>query len=206
MENSNWSQLSTDEVVQKTLDALKERNIEAEVVEDKGATLKKIQTLIPDSASVMTGASTTLDEIGFTDLLKSGSHPWKNFKDEMLAEKDEKLQNELRKRSVLADYYLGSVHAVTEGGKILIASATGSQLPASAFTSNHVIFVVGAQKIVKDFEGALRRLNEYVFPLEDARMKSVGYPGSVIGKILILEKEYVPGRIKLIFVKEKLGF
>lgn len=206
MENSTWSQLASDEVLEKTSAALKGNNIEVEVVASKEEAAEMIRKSILDGASVMTGGSTTLDQIGFTELLKSGSHPWKNLKEEMLAEKDEKRQNELRKYSVLADYFLGSVHAVTEEGKVLIASATGSQLPAYAFSSDHVIWIVGTQKIVKNLEDAMRRLNEYVFPLEDARAKSVGYPGSMIGKIMIVEKEYVPGRLKLIFVKEKLGF
>ncbi len=206
MENSNWSELATEELMQKTKDALKERNIEVEIVANKEEALEKIQTIIPEGRSVMTGGSTTLDEIGFTELLKSGDHPWKNLKEEMLTEKDEQKQNELRKQSVLADYFLGSVHAVTEEGEVLIASATGSQLPAYAFSSDHVIWIVGTQKIVKNFEDAMLRIKKYVFPLEDARMKSVGYPGSMMGKIMIMEKEYVPGRVRLIFVKEKLGF
>ena len=206
MENSIWSQLSADEIVQKTSEALKARNFEVEVVENKVAALEKIRQLVPDAASVMTGGSTTLDEIGLTEILKTGQHPWRNLKEEILAEKDEKKQNELRKKSVLADYFLGSVHAITESGQVLVASATGSQLPAYAFTSDHVIWIVGTQKITKDFESAMSRIKDYVFPLEDARTKSVGYPGSVIGKLMILEHEYFAGRIKLIFVKEKLGF
>jgi len=155
----------------------------------------------------MTGSSTTLEQIGFVELLKSGKHPWKNFKDILLAEKDQAKQMELRKKSVAIDYFIGSVHAVTENGEVLIASASGSQLPSYAFSSDNVIWVAGTQKIVPTVEEGFRRIREYCFPLEDKRMKSVGFPGSAIGKILLFEREIMPNRkIKLIFVNEKLGF
>ena len=96
----------------------------------------------------MTGSSTTLNEIGFVELLKSGNHPWNNLKDKIVSEKDPKKQAELRKKSVLANYFLGSVHAVTQSGEVITASNTGSQLAPYAFSSNNVVWVVGTQKIV----------------------------------------------------------
>jgi hypothetical protein len=101
---------------------------------------------------------------------------------------------------------LGSVHAVAQGGEVVAASASGSQLPAYVFSSPHVIWIVGAQKITVDLDAAFRRLKEYVLPMEDARMKANNMGGSFIGKLVVFEKEAFPGRITLIFVKEKLGF
>ncbi|MFA7209175.1 MAG: lactate utilization protein [Parcubacteria group bacterium] len=206
MDISKWEQLPVESVVAKIVSNLEVRNISAEVVDTKEQALDRLKELIPDGAIVMTGSSTTLDQIGFTDLLKSGRHPWKNLKDGIMAEKDSAKQDELRKRSVLADYFLGSVHAVAEDGRILDASATGSQLPAYAFTSPNVIWVVGVQKITKDLENAFIRLREYVFPLEDQRMKNNGYAGSVIGKVMLFEKEFFPGRVHIVFVRQSLGF
>jgi L-lactate utilization protein LutC len=155
----------------------------------------------------MTGSSRTLEEIGFVDLLKSGKHPWKNWKDIILAEKDETKQMELRRKSVSSEYFLGSIHAIAETGEAVIASNSGSQLPSYTYTSKNVIWIVGTQKIVPTLEDALKRVREYVFPLEDKRMKSLGYPGSNISKLLIFQKEIVPGRkITLLLVNEKLGF
>jgi L-lactate utilization protein LutC len=169
--------------------------------------LEAVKKLLPDGAEVMTGGSTTLDQIGFVDILKTGEHPWQSFKDKIFAEKDPAKQGRLRQESCLAEYFLGSIHAVTEDGEILVASYSGSQLPSYIFTSNNVIWVVGAQKIVPNFDEAMKRIKEYVLPLEDARMKSVGAPGSSIGKLLIFEKESLPFRkINLIFVNEVLGF
>ncbi len=102
---------------------------------------------------------------------------------------------------------VGSVHAVTENGQVVVASNTGSQLPAYAYGSQNVIWVVGTQKIVSDLDAAFNRINEYVLPLEaDRARKAYGVEGSNVSKLLILNKEINPNRIKLIFVNENLGF
>ncbi len=203
----NYNSLSPKETIEKTIAALKKRGVNAELVNTRAEALEKIKTKIPTGAEVMTGSSITLEEIGFIDLLKSGQHQWNNLKDKIIAEKDPLTQSKLRQNSVTADYFLGSIHAITEEGEILVASATGSQLPSYVFSSNHVIWVVGAQKIVPTLADGFERIYKYVFPLEDQRMKNAGYPGSVIGKILLFERETLPDRqLSLIFVNEILGF
>jgi L-lactate utilization protein LutC len=198
---------ASKESVKKAADALKARNVNVEIVNTKEEALKRINKLIPSGNEVMTGSSTTLDQIGFTEQLKSGKHLWKNLKDAIMAEKDPVRQMELRKRSVTSEYFLGSVHAVAQTGEILIVSATGSQMPSDSFSSDNVIWVVGTHKIVPTLEEGFKRVHEYVVPLEDKRMKSLGYPGTTLGKILIFEREVNENRrITLIFVNEKLGF
>ena len=202
-----YNQLPVKEIIEKTAEAVKSRGINVELVETKEEALNRLIEIIPADAEVMTAGSTTLEEIGLTDLLKSGKHKWNNLKDRILGEKDEAKQSVLRKKSVTSDYFLGSVHAVVETGEILVASASGSQLPSYAFSSDNIIWVVGVQKIVPTVEEAFKRIQEYCFPLEDKRMKNIGYPGSTIGKILVFEREIMPNRrIRLIFVNEKLGF
>ncbi len=202
-----YDTLASENAIKKVMDAVKQRGLNAELVDTKEDALRRLQALIPQGAEVMTGSSTTLNQIGFTDLLKSGKHPWKNWKDMILSEKDGAKQMELRRKSVLAEYFLGSVHAIAETGEMVIASASGSQLPSYVFTSNNVIWVAGTQKIVPALPDAIKRVREYVFPLEDARMKKEGAAGSTIGKLLIFEKEIIPARkLTLILVNEKLGF
>ncbi len=199
--------LAPKETVEKTMKALKPRGINAEFVNKKEDAFNRLKKLIPAGVEVMTGGSTTLDQIGFTNLLKSGKHPWKNLKDEILAEKDPAKQMELRKKSVTSEYMIGSVHAVVETGEVLVVNATGSSIPAYAFSSDNVIWIVGTQKIVPTIEEGFKRLREYCFPLEDKRMKSIGYSGSALGKFLLFERETNENRkITLIFVNEKLGF
>lgn len=203
----NYETMPAAETVEKTAAALKERNFNPIIVGTKEEALEKIKSLIPAGASVMNGSSTTLNQIGFVDYLKTGNTGWNNLHETILAEKDQAKQMELRKQSILAQYFLSSVQAITEGGQLLLASASGSQMPSLVFSSENVILVVSANKIVPTIENALARLKEYVFPLEDQRMKGTGAPGSVIGKVLIYEREINPARkINIILVNEKLGF
>jgi len=202
-----WVELPNEETVKETIEALKGRGVNAEFLQNKADALKRITQLIPSGAELSTGASLTLEEIGFTDLLKSGNHPWNNLKAKIVAEKDPVKQTELRIRSVTVEYFLGSVHAVTQSGEIIVASKTGSQLGPYAYSSKNVIWVVGAQKKVANLALGMKRVREYCLPLEDKRMKAAGSEGSSIGKLLTIERENLPFRkLVLIFVNEKLGF
>ena len=206
----NYNSLPTPERIQKTIEALRTRGVKGLLVETKEEALNQIQSMIPAGASVMTGASVTLQQIGFEALLIEGKHAWRNIKGEILAEKDPTKQTVLRKQGTLADYFLGSVHAITENGEILIASATGSQLSAYAYSSPNIIWVAGAQKITPTLESALQRVRNYVLPLEDQHMKQLHGKdaGSFIGKLMIFEREapYLHRTVNLILVNEALGF
>jgi hypothetical protein len=200
--------LATSTSVETTITALKSHHYDAMVVQTKEEALKKIKELIPAGVSVMNGASKTLEQIGYIDYLKEGKHGWRNLHADILAETDPVKQGVLRKQSVLSDYYLGSVHALTETGEMVFASNSGSQLPHLAFTSPNIILVVGAQKITPTLTDALNRVEEVVIPLEDERMKGVYGFGTMYAKTLILRKENpaIGRSIKVIIVNEPLGF
>jgi L-lactate utilization protein LutC len=203
-----YDTLATDAVIEKVKANLAERNIEAIVVENGALALAKIKELIPKGASINNGSSTTLNQIGWVDYLKEHTHEWNNLHAAVIAEKDPAKQKELRNKAIFADYYLGSVHAVAETGEMIIASASGSQLPPIVFTSPNLIFVVSTQKIAPTYEEALKRVETHVVPLEDARMKSVNMGGTVLAKIVTFEREptFMGRKVRVILVKEKLGF
>ena len=205
----DYATLPTLELIGQTVEAVKARGINAEFVETKEEALARVQALIPPGCVVMTGSSVTLQQIGFEEILISGNHPWRNFKADLLAEKDPAKQSAMRRQGTLAEYYLGSVNALAETGELVFASGSGSQLPAYAYTSRNVIWVAGTQKITPTLEDALRRVREYVLPLEDQRQKSLGnQAGSRINRILIIEGEpaYLRRNLSLILVNEVLGF
>ena len=204
----NYDQPTSKEVVERTIKALANQGFLPEFVETKEEALSRIKELIPQGASIMNGSSRTLEEIGFVDYLKEGQHGWNNLHEAILAEQDAAKQAVLRKQSVLSDFYLGSVHAVSESGELVVSSNSGSQLSHLAFTSQNLILVVGVQKITPDLTTAMSRLQDHVFPLEDERMKSVGMGGSYVSKTLILSKEqpFMGRKAHVIFVNEKLGF
>lgn len=191
------------------MDALQARGIRPELVSTGLQALERLRSLIPPGASVTTGASLTLKEIGFEDLLASGSHPWKNLKGEYLAEKDPARQMALRRQASLADYWLGSVHAVAQTGEVVIASMSGSQLAAYAYAASNLIWVIGAQKLTGSLDEAIRRVREYVLPHEDKRMRDMtgGKTGSMIGKLMVFEREapFLKRNVTALIVQERLG-
>jgi L-lactate utilization protein LutC len=202
-----WESLPDSSVVEETSVALRANGFKVDVVANRKEALEKVLSLIPDGSSVMTGSSTTLEQIGFVSLLKSGAHPWLNLKDRIFAEKDPQKQAELKKQSTLADYFVGSAQAITQTGQIVSGSGTGSQIAAYAYGAKNLILVVGTPKIVANLDEALRRLREHCVPQEDKRMKSLGMPGTVLSKIFIYEKEPHPNaHVWLILVNEQLGF
>jgi hypothetical protein len=204
-----YDTLPTMEIIQRAVESVKARGIHAELVDTKESALERVQALIPAGCVVMTGGSVTLRQIGFEEILISGNHPWRNFKADLLAEKDPVKQSRLRREGTLAEFFLGSVNALAETGELVFASGSGSQLPAYAYSSRNVIWVAGAQKITATLEDALRRVREYVLPLEDERQKNLGNKaGSRINRILIIEGEppYLRRNLTLILVNQVLGF
>lgn len=201
----DWARLADDDALKRTAKALGERGVEVIIVNTREDAKKKLMELIPQGAEIMEGSSTTLGEISISKEIQEGSR-YVSLKKRITSISNEEERHAARRASLSPAYMLGSVHAVTEEGEVLVASNSGSQLAPYAYGAANVIWVVGAQKVVKNLDEAFKRLREYVFPLEDARMRKAYGVGSNISKILIFEKEVAPKRIKLIFVKEKLGF
>lgn len=206
--STNFEILASPESLEKTMAALQNKNFKPIQVKTKKEALAKIKELIPDGASVMNGASITLEQIGYLEYLKSGQHPWNDLHAKITAENNDTKRHELRKQSVLSDYYLGSVHALTEDGQLLIASNTGSQLPHIVFTSPNLIFVVSTKKIVSDLNEAMIRLEEHATPLEDKRLMEAMGSHTQLNKIVILKNDpdFLGRKIHIILVEENLGF
>ncbi|MEK7601977.1 MAG: lactate utilization protein [Patescibacteria group bacterium] len=200
--------LATKEELATTVTALTNNNFLPEVLATKEAALARVKELIPAGSSVMNGASKTLEQIGYIEYLKAGDHGWKNLHEEILKETDTEKQAELRKYSVVSDFYIGSAHVITEKGEVVVASNTGSQLPHLAFTSPNLVLVVSTKKLVPTLTEAFDRIDSHIVPLEEVRMKEVYGFGTTHAKTLILHKEN-PGmgrKVHVLFVEEDLGF
>ncbi|MEO6078061.1 MAG: LUD domain-containing protein [Candidatus Andersenbacteria bacterium] len=205
----NYETLATQEQINKTIKNLEEHNIHGISVATGAEAFEKIKSMIPTGASVMNGASVTLETIGFVDYLQAGQHGWNNLHEGIIAEQDKAKQAVLRKQASISDFYLGSVHALSETGEFLVASNTGSQLPHIVFTSQNLIFVVGAHKIVPNLAEGFTRIDEYIIPLENVHMQQkYGAPGTSLNKIVVFKKENpMQGRtVTVIIVNEKLGY
>ncbi len=202
---NQWMQLASDQKIERTISSLKANGIDALVVENGEEAKKKVLELLPDGAEVMSMTSVTLDTTGISKEIQDSERFYSARK--KLFSMDYKTQSaEMRRLGAAPEYAVGSVHAVTEDGKILVASASGSQLPAYAYGAGRIIFVIGTQKVVKNLDEGIKRIYEYVLPLEDERAIKAYGVGSGVNKLLIINKEAMPGRITLIFVKENIGF
>lgn len=208
MTTKNFEELAGKEIIEKAAKALAEHNFASETVATGAEAFARIKELIPAGVTVMNGASKTLEQIGYVDYLASGKHPWVNPKDAILAEKDPAKQALMRKQSVVSNWYLGSAHAVTEDGRLVFASNTGSQMPALAYTATNILLIVSAKKIVPTLDDAFQRIKEYIVPLENENMQQKYKVDTNWRKTFVLNNEgEKSGRtVRVIFVNEKLGF
>ena len=202
---AEWDNLADDAALSRAVAALSGNGIEAEVAEDGQRACQRVLGLIPAGAEVMTMRSATLEAIGLYAEIDDSSR-FSSVRRRLADPEGVTPEKEKRRLGAAPDWALGSVHAVTEDGRLFIASATGSQLPAYASGAGHVIWVVGARKVVVDAEAAVQRIYEYVLPLEDQRMRRTRGIGSSVNKLLRIDREVKSGRLRLILVKEHLGF
>jgi L-lactate utilization protein LutC len=184
--------------------ALEQHGFKVKVVDSLVQTKHEVEKLIPAKSEVFTATSATLDKAGLTEELNSGKYISVRDKFMQFYGQPDKAV-EMKRIGSGADYAVGSVHAITEEGHVVIASATGSQLPNYAYGASNVIWVVGSQKIVKDLNEALERIETYTFPLEDERALATYGINSSINKLLIYRKERNE-RVTIILVKESVGF
>jgi LUD domain len=184
--------------------ALLAKNFAVEILDDAATARARVKELIPEGAIVLTGASETLRLSGIEeDINKSGRYDSLKSRPPM----DRATQrNEIWAALSTPDFLVGSVAAVTESGSLVAASASGGQLPGYAGAAAHVIWVIGAQKVVPDLPAALRRVEDHCLPLESERaMRVYGQP-SAINRVLILNAEPEPGRGTVLLLREAIGF
>ena len=203
--NRRFATKADEARVTRAAAALEANGISVIRAADAGEAKRIVLDLIPAGSEVHSGASRSLEVSGISEeLQKSGRH-------ELIGPRiwsmDRETQaDEIRRLGASPDFMLGSVHAVTETGSLLAASASGSQLGPYAAGAGKVILVVGTQKIVSDLDEGLRRVYDYVFPLEDARAEAAYGVHSGVNKILIVNREWEPGRTTVVLVDQALGF
>lgn len=197
--------VADDARVTKTAAALEANGISVLLAADAAEAKRIVLDLIPEGSQVYHGASQTLEVSGIIEEIeKSGRYD--PIRPRIWSMDRQTQADEIRHLTASPDVMLGSVHAVTETGALLAASMGGSQLGPYATGAGRVILVVGTQKIVSDLEEGLRRIEEYSFPLEDARAQAAYGIHSGVNKVLIINREITPGRITVVLVDEALGF
>jgi acyl-CoA hydrolase len=199
-----FTALPDDETLAATVVALEEHGFSVEVTDDLDAAREAVLARVPEGSSVMTNTSVTLQETGIEAAINDGG-PYESVRNKMLALDFATQAQEMKAIAGQPDFALGSVHAVTRDGVLVIASASGSQLASYAWGAATVIFVVGAQKLVPTLGAAHQRIVEHSLKLEDARAIAAYGQNSSIGKVLEIHQE-LPGRIHVVLIRLSIGF
>jgi len=203
---STFARPADESSIEATARALRDKGYDVHVVDDGAEAKRLVFQLLPEGAEVGQGASQTLEDIGVTaELEGSGRYDAVRARTRAMDRTTPEGLRAMRKLGVAPDWYVNSAHAVTLDGTIVDASNTGSQLAPLAFGAGEVIFVIGSQKLVPDLETAMRRLEEYSLPLENARMQGIYGIDSKIRKILIINEESRADRLHVILVREAVG-
>jgi len=203
--HSEFTQLASEEQIARTVQALEAHGIRAVVFESGEEARTYVLDLIPSGAEVYNSPSRSLELIGLAEDIE---HPtrFQSVRARLHSLDRVTQRNEMRKLGASPDVLVGSVHAITEKGEIMIASAVGSQLGPAASGAGTVIWVVGTHKLVRTLEDGFRRIREHSLPLESERTQQVYGQASAINKLLIVNGEAYPGRITIVLVKQQLGF
>jgi len=197
------------EAIERTLKALNANGIEASLAVNGAEARQKVLAILPAGAEVFTQVSVTLETIGLAKEINDSGR-YGSVHNTLYSMNQQIQEREMRKLGAAPDFAIGSAHAVTETGTSVVASLTGSQLPSYAYGAGTLIWVVGAQKIVKDVDEGLQCINEYIVGLESERArKAYNLPAefkTFPSKVLMFTREVSPGRVKLVLVNEALGF
>ena len=202
---TDFAQPASEALLQTVAERLRERNFEVIIVATGADAKAAVMERIPEGAEIHSGKSKTLEDIGvFAELMASDRY---DFVRKRTSKMDRKTQaREIRKLGASPDVMLGSVQALTEAGQLVVASASGSQIGPYASGAGTLILVVGSQKIVPDLDTAIRRITDHVQPYEDARLREQMGIGTKLTRILILERDFNPGRTTVVLVREPVGF
>jgi hypothetical protein len=190
--------------LERAASALTAHGFGVESLDDAPAARARVKQLLPEGAGVFTSASETLRLSGIEDDINASGR-YEAIKPRVLAMDRATEADAIRRLIATPDFALGSVAAVTETGSVVVASGSGSQLPAYAGGAGHAIWIVGAQKVVPDLSTALRRIENHALPLEDARAREAYGQPSAINRLLTLNAVQ-PGRFTILLLREAIGF
>ena len=201
---------ASEATIQHVAKKLRERNIEVVVVDDGEQARSVVLERLPQGAEVHSARSKTLEDTGIYAAIHDTGH-YAPLRHQYMRLNRRTEDRAIRKLVASPDYILGSVNAITHDGVLIVASASASQLGPYANTAGRVILVVGSQKIVPDLETALQRIRGYALEQEDRQVRdrekseTRGNRGAFVGKILIIEREWIDERILVVLVRQPIG-
>jgi hypothetical protein len=206
---NKWITIPSDEIISQIAGKLAANNFNPVIVESKEEAKEQVLAMIPEESEVLANTSVTLEQTGILEEIDD-SGKYHSVRKHIFSLDREKDADKIRQLRSIPLYGLGSVHAITHDGQLIIASNTGSQLASEVYGAEHVIFVASANKIVEDFDEAQKRIKEHIMPLESVRMRKAYHLPDTFetfpSKILMYNREVVSNRVHIFLVKEILGF
>lgn len=203
--DESFAEPAPEESLRRAAAALKAHGFAVEIVDTAAEARKLVVSMLPKDQSILTASSETVRLSGLDeDINRSGRYDAVRPKLEKLDRSTQRA--EMRRLTASPDVVVGSVHAVTEDGKVVAASASGSQLGPYASGAGKVVWVVGSQKVVPDLDAAMKRIQFYAYPKEDNRARErYGMPSALL-KVLIVNGDLPAGRSTVVLVREPIGF
>jgi hypothetical protein len=189
--------------------------MEAYYVHNEKQLLKKISEITKEGETVAVGGSMTLFETGVIDYLGNGKF---NFLDRYKEGITGEELKEVYRKSFFADSYFVSSNAITENGELYNVDGAGNRVAAMIYGPDKVIVVASTDKIVKDLDAAIKRNQEYSAPANAKRLNrktpcaKTGYcmdcssEERICNEYTLIKRQPIKGRIKVIFIDEKLGY
>ena len=204
MTKKPFGERASEESIEATKKALEANGFKVVIVDSPKDAKTTVLEMVEKGSEVFTATSATLDAAELTEILNSNEYvSVRNKFMALYGQKDKAV--EMRRIGSASDYALGSVHAITSQGQVLVASATGSQFPNYAYGASNVIWVVGSQKLVSDMDEAIERLETHTFALEDKRALVAYGKHSSINELFIMRKD-ATARVTVVIVREAVGF
>lgn len=205
LDESRFDEVPADDTVEEAVSNVEDRNVAVRVCESGDDAREYLAERVPEGATVMDGHSTTMERIGFTDVLEEADG-FEYLGNRVAELDDDEARSDARRDATTADVFFDGVNAIAESGELLGANALGNGVGAWPFGAETLVLVGGTNKIVPDWSAAVERVREYALPLEDARAREVYGQGSVVGKLVSLEHERVDDRTELVLIDDRLGF
>jgi len=174
----------------------------------------KIKEIIPGRDSIGIGNSITLKNMNISPELKDRG----NIVYDKTFAKTKEESKELKKKSLLVDWYITGTNAISMEGHIVNMDHSGNRVAAMIYGPENVIIVVGVNKITDTLDEAIYRVRNHASP-KNAKRAGLNPPCVAIDKcvdcrsedrvcnnLVIIEGQNIKGRMKVFIINEVDGF
>lgn len=190
--------------IQQVVKALKGNRFETvEVAKNVEAAVKIVLDMIPGDATVGTGGSMTVNQTGLREILMERG----NIRPFIPGQPP----------PPQADVFLTSSNAITLDGKLVNIDATGNRVSQMIHGPEKVILVIGQNKIARDADEALDRVQQVIAPFHGKTMKieapcakdgkchDCKSPGRICNVTTIIRKKPRMTDLAIVLVAQDLG-